>query len=132
MHAAALHLAPVLAAEKSKVPFYVAGGVLVAWALVVSLGFGLRRVDFPDTLGGERAVMAITAVLVLGAVSTAVITSGTESKAGAQTSTKSAASSAPPPGAPAPSTTASTSTTGAPPTKATSAPAPAPGATTSL
>src|SRR5438067_2433545 len=128
MHAAALHLAPVLAAEKSKVPFYVAGGVLVAWALVVSLGFGLRRVDFPDTLGGERAVMAITAVLVLGAVSTAVITSGTESKAGAQTSTQQSAAGAPPPGAPATSTTASTSTTGststtaAPPTTATSAP----------
>ena len=42
MHSAALQLAPVLA-EKSKVPFYVAGGVLVLWALTVSAGLGLRR-----------------------------------------------------------------------------------------
>ena len=39
MHALA-QLAPVLAAEKSKVPFYVAGGLLVVWALVVSLASG--------------------------------------------------------------------------------------------
>ena len=29
MHAAVLQLAPVLAAEKSKVPYYIAGGLLV-------------------------------------------------------------------------------------------------------
>ncbi|MFI4985523.1 MAG: plastocyanin/azurin family copper-binding protein [Solirubrobacterales bacterium] len=73
---------PILAAEKSKVPFYIAGGLLVAWALIVSAGLGLRRPDFPGGLSGQRAVMAITAVLVLGAVSTAVITSGTAAKAG--------------------------------------------------
>jgi len=43
MHAAVLQLAPILGAEKSKVPFYIAGGVLVAWALIVSLGLGMRR-----------------------------------------------------------------------------------------
>ena len=32
MHSAALQLAPILAAEKSKVPFYIAGAVLVLWA----------------------------------------------------------------------------------------------------
>jgi len=47
MHSAALQLAPVLA-EKSKVPFYVAGGVLVLWALTVSAGLGLRRAAFPS------------------------------------------------------------------------------------
>jgi uncharacterized cupredoxin-like copper-binding protein len=76
MHAAFVHLAPVLAAEKSKVPFYIAGGVLVAWALIVSMGIGMRNPSFPATLGAERAVMAITAVLVLIAVSMAVVTSG--------------------------------------------------------
>jgi len=75
MHSAALQLAPVLA-EKSKVPFYVAGGVLVLWALTVSAGLGLRRSAFPYTLGGERIVITITVVLVLAAVSMAVITSG--------------------------------------------------------
>jgi len=80
VHTLAVQLAP-LAAEKSKTPFFVAGGVLVAWALFVSLGLGMRLPKFPGNLGGQRIVSAITAVLVLAAVSTAVITSGGESKA---------------------------------------------------
>lgn len=76
MHAIAVQLAPVLAAEKSKVPFYVAGGLLVLWALTVALGIGLRRSDFPASLGQQRGVIAVTVVLVLGALSTAVVTSG--------------------------------------------------------
>lgn len=76
MHAAIVHIAPVLAAEKSKVPFYIAGGVLVAWALIVSMAIGMRNPSFPATVGAERAVMGITAVLVLVAVSMAVATSG--------------------------------------------------------
>jgi plastocyanin len=97
MHAVALHLTPILGAEKSRVPFYVAGGLLVAWALIVSLGLGLRNADFPGNLTGQRAVMAISAVLVLAAVATAVITSGTPAKAGAASATTSIT--------PAPSTT---------------------------
>ncbi len=76
MHAAALHLVPILGAEKSKVLFYIAGGALVVWALIVSLGLGLRRPDFPGGAGGERIVIAITVVLVIAAASTAVLTSG--------------------------------------------------------
>lgn len=76
MHAAIVHFAPVLAAEKSKVPFYIAGGVLVVWAMVVSMGVGMRNPSFPATRWAERGVMAITVVLVLVAVSMAVITSG--------------------------------------------------------
>src|SRR5438105_596681 len=113
MHSAALHLAPMLAAEKSKVPFYIAGGLLVAWALIVSLGLGLRRVDFPATLQAERATIAVTVVLVLAAVSTAVITAGggTESAGAAASKTP-----APTGGTPAPSSSP-TVTTNAPPTK---------------
>jgi plastocyanin len=85
----ALHLAltvahqpvGVLAAEKNKVPFYVAGGALVAWALIVSLGLGLRHPAFPRNLTGERTVIGITAVLVLAALSTAVITASPPAKA---------------------------------------------------
>jgi uncharacterized cupredoxin-like copper-binding protein len=76
MHAAIVHLSPVLAAEKSKVPFYIAGGVLVVWALGVSLAVGMRNPSFPGTPGVERAVMAVSAALVLLAVSMAVVTSG--------------------------------------------------------
>jgi plastocyanin len=78
MHSLAVTLAPVLAAENSKVPFYIAGGLLVAWALILSLGLGLRKERFPYNLQGQRTVSAITAVLVLGAITTAVITSGGE------------------------------------------------------
>jgi plastocyanin len=80
MHTIALQLAPVLAAEKSKVPFYIAGGILVAWALIVSLGLGLRKPDFPGSLAGQRAVMGISVVLVLAAVTTAVATSSAPAK----------------------------------------------------
>ena len=82
MLGALAQLSPVLAAEKSKVPFYIAGGVLAIWALVLAIGIGLRRPRFPSTLMGERAVIAISAVLVLGAVSTAVITSTSPAKSG--------------------------------------------------
>jgi uncharacterized cupredoxin-like copper-binding protein len=76
MHAALAHLTLVLAAEKSKVPFYIAGGVLVAWALTVSFGIGMRNPSFPGTVAAQRGVMAITAALVLLAISMAVVTSG--------------------------------------------------------
>lgn len=85
MHTLAVHLAPILAAEKSKAPFFIAGGLLVAWALFVSLAMGMRNPKFPGDLGGQRVVSAITALLVIGAASTAVITSGGEAKAGAET-----------------------------------------------
>lgn len=78
---------PVLSAadgEPSKVPFYVVGGLLVTWAVLVS-ALGLRAPDFPGSPGRTRLVMLISAVLVLGAVSTAVATSGKPAKAGAQT-----------------------------------------------
>jgi plastocyanin len=73
-------IALVLAAEKSKVPFYIAGGILIVWALVMSLAIGMRRPGFPGTLGAQRAIMAITAVLVLAAIATAVTTSGVPAK----------------------------------------------------
>ncbi len=68
MHAATLHLAPILAAEKSKVPFYIAGGLLVAWALFVSLVLGLRRPELPRDARPAAHHRAISAVLVLAAV----------------------------------------------------------------
>jgi uncharacterized cupredoxin-like copper-binding protein len=76
MLATIVHIAPVLAAEKSKAPYYIAGGVLVVWAMVLSMGIGTRNPSFPSTLRDQRLVMAISAVLVLATVSTAVVTSG--------------------------------------------------------
>jgi uncharacterized cupredoxin-like copper-binding protein len=110
VHALAAQLAPVLAAEKSKTPFYIAGGVLVAWALILSLGLGLRRPDFPGSLTGQRIVGTISVVLVLAAVTTAVATSGgATSSAGAQSAAAQATSSTA--ATPAPQATPTTEST---------------------
>jgi len=61
------------AEETSKVPFYIAGGLLVAWALLVSV-FAIRRETFPSSQGQARGVMAISVLLILAAMATAVIT----------------------------------------------------------
>jgi hypothetical protein len=76
MLATLMHLTPVLGAAKSKVPFYIAGGALVVWAFVLSLGIGRSRPDFPTNTSGERLVIAITATLVVLATAMAVLTSG--------------------------------------------------------
>ncbi|HEX4466297.1 MAG TPA: plastocyanin/azurin family copper-binding protein [Solirubrobacteraceae bacterium] len=99
MHTVAAQLLPVLAAEKSHTPFYIAGGVLVAWALFVSLGLGLRS-DFPKNQQGQRAVMGISAVLVAIALVMAVASSGgsrdkTAEAAQPQTTTSAPAETAP-------------------------------------
>lgn len=114
MHTLAVQLAPILGAEKSKVPFYIAGGLLVAWALLVSLAIGMRRSDFPADVSQQRMVMAITAVLVIAAVSTAVITSGgsKSGEAAAGSSTQAAGAEATTPATS--SSTQPTATTGTP------------------
>jgi plastocyanin len=128
VHAFAVQIAPVLAAEKSKTPFYIVGGLLVLWALTLSLGLGLRKPDFPGSLAGQRIVVAITAVFVIAAASTAVITSGGSDTASAQSTTSSSsakteapASSSAASEAPATPTTATKSS----PTATTGTPAPA-------
>jgi hypothetical protein len=64
----------VAAGEPSKVPFYIAGGVLVLWALALAT-VGLTRPAFPGNERGARAVMTVSALLMLIAMATAVITS---------------------------------------------------------
>jgi hypothetical protein len=64
----------VAAAEPSKVPFYIAGGVLVAWALGLSV-VGLTRPAFPGGERGERGVIVVSVVLMLFAMAMAVVTS---------------------------------------------------------
>jgi hypothetical protein len=63
------------AESTSKLPFYVCGGLLVAWALLVST-FGIRAHDrFPGSQGARRGVMAISVLLILAAMASAVLTS---------------------------------------------------------
>ena len=80
MHALSLQLAPLLAAEKSKTPFYIAGGVLIVWAFGLSLAVGTLRPEFPTNSRGERLVIAISVVLVAATLLAAVATSGSPEK----------------------------------------------------
>jgi hypothetical protein len=70
---ALLLLAQEAEAEPSKTSYYVAGGALAIWAVVVSF-LGLRSAEFPRGPGGARGVMAISVVLAAAAMVTAVIT----------------------------------------------------------
>jgi hypothetical protein len=57
--------------------FYVAGGILAAWALLVSF-LGIVREDFPRTPGATRLVGAISVVLVVAAIGLAIYLSANE------------------------------------------------------
>lgn len=57
--------------------FYVLGGALAVWAVVLT-ALGLSSARFPGNRGGERIVIAISAVLVVLAIGAATTTSKTE------------------------------------------------------
>ena len=61
-------------AEPSKVAFYVAGGAFAIWAVLLGV-IGLRRPEFPQGPSAARGVMAISALLALASMATAVLTS---------------------------------------------------------
>ena len=62
-------------AEPSKVPFYIFGGLLAAWAVIVST-IGIRSHEtFPPSRSAARGVIAISVVLILCAMASAVLTS---------------------------------------------------------
>ena len=69
----ALLIAAVEEAEHSKTAFYVAGGALAAWAVILGV-IGLRSADFPGSETAARGVMTLTAVLMVATMATAVIT----------------------------------------------------------
>ncbi|MGI8902844.1 MAG: hypothetical protein ACR2IP_04135 [Solirubrobacteraceae bacterium] len=60
-------------AEPSKAPFYITGGLLAAWAVVVSLIGIKRHENWPGSEGAARGIMAVSAVLVVAAMAGAVI-----------------------------------------------------------
>ncbi len=64
----------IAAAEPSKVPFYLAGGALAAWAVVLA-GIGLTRPSFPYNDRGARGVMLFSLLLVVLTVAAAIGTS---------------------------------------------------------
>jgi hypothetical protein len=64
----------IAAAEPSHVPFFIAGGALAVWAVVLSW-IGLTRPAFPFGENGQRAVMGFSFVLAAVAIAMAIVTS---------------------------------------------------------
>jgi len=58
----------------SKVPFYICGGALAVWAVLLA-AMGLSRPEFPGNATGERGVIAISFVLIVVAIAAAILTS---------------------------------------------------------
>jgi plastocyanin len=74
MHQALLTFA---ADEPSKVPFYIAGSVFAAWAVLLAF-LGLSSASFPGGRRGERVVIGISIALAATALGTAIGTASTE------------------------------------------------------
>jgi hypothetical protein len=60
------------ASNPSKVPWYIAGGVLAVYAVILA-AIGLRRPDFPYSKQGQRGVMLVSVVLVVIAIGSAIL-----------------------------------------------------------
>lgn len=74
MHAFLVFAAEGAADHGSKTAFYVAGGILAAWAVLVG-GIGVARPAFAEGEGTARLVMAGTAILAIATLAMAVVTS---------------------------------------------------------
>jgi hypothetical protein len=60
--------------EPSKTAFYVLGGVAAVWAIVL-FAVGMRSATFPASAGAQRGVIAVSVLVVVGAMASAVLTS---------------------------------------------------------
>jgi hypothetical protein len=60
--------------EPSKVPFFIIGGALAIYAVILAT-IGIQRPEFPSNMGGQRGVIALTAVIVVLAIAAAILTS---------------------------------------------------------
>ena len=59
--------------EPSKTAFYILGGAAAAWAIIL-FAVGMRSATFPGSAAAQRGVMAISVVLVISAMASAVLT----------------------------------------------------------
>ena len=60
--------------ESSKTAYYIAGGALAAFAVIISAIGISRHENFPPNQGAARGIMALAAVLVALTMATAVLT----------------------------------------------------------
>ena len=72
-HAAGATSEEAAAAEehKSEAPFFIAGAILVTFAIAISV-VGFKKPDFPGTAAAARGIMALSATLVAATLFTAV------------------------------------------------------------
>jgi hypothetical protein len=54
-------------------PFWISGSLLALWAVFLAFGLGLRSEGFPRDDRQARTVMAVSVVLALAAISSAII-----------------------------------------------------------
>jgi hypothetical protein len=59
--------------EPNKLPFYLLGGAAAVWAVVL-FAVGMRSESFPSSAAAQRGVMALSVLIVGGAMAAAVIT----------------------------------------------------------
>lgn len=64
----------ITAAETSKTPFFIIGGALAVYAVILAT-IGINRPGFPFNARGQRGVIALTAVMVVLAIGAAILTS---------------------------------------------------------
>ena len=62
-------------------PFWIAGGALFVWALILAFLLGMRNEGFPRDDGQAKTVMLISTVLTLAAIVTAIVGGITEAGA---------------------------------------------------
>jgi hypothetical protein len=60
-------------AEPNKTAFYVFGGLAAVWAIFL-FAVGMRSETFPGSPGAQRGVMAVSVLVVLGAMASAILT----------------------------------------------------------
>jgi len=63
----------IAAAEPDRTAFYIFGGLLAVWAVVLGL-VGATQPAFPYGSRGARVVMLLSAVLVAAAMASAILT----------------------------------------------------------
>jgi hypothetical protein len=63
--------------------FHVCGVLFAAWAVIVSF-LGISRESFPSTDGAARMVGAVSVVLCVATIGTAIYTSATEEEHGSE------------------------------------------------
>jgi plastocyanin len=69
----------MFAAASSKVPYYVAGGLLAAWAVLLA-AWGISHAEFPGSAGRARLVIFTSLLLVAATMTAAVVTGGEASE----------------------------------------------------